>query len=161
LKLLRKDKKNYRTIDYVSRTSCIMVWDIFRVKRRKKRDGPEDDLQMAINSIERFAPKRHLREREMYYYNYGQIGRYLKPLLPLLIYISEKAGKEENEEIFVQDLFRKLKSFYDINDRLSIKEALQDNGLKIKLLEIFKIFYNDNTLTRAKIEDYLKAMEEE
>jgi len=138
-----------------------MVWDIFRVKRRKKRDGPEDDLQMAINSIERFAPKRYVQEREMYYYNYGQIGRYLKPLLPLLIYISGKAGKEENEEIFVQDLFRKLKSFYDINDRLSIKEALQDNGLKIKLLEIFKIFYNDNTLTRAKIEDYLKAMGEE
>jgi hypothetical protein len=138
-----------------------MVWDIFRVKRRKKRDGPEDDLQMAINSIERFAPKRYVQEREIYYYNYGQIGRYLKPLLPLLIYISEKAGKEENEEIFVQDLFRKLKSFYDINDRLSIKEALQDNGLKIKLLEIFKIFYNDNTLTRAKIEDYLKAMGEE
>jgi len=138
-----------------------MVWDIFRVKRRKKRDGPEDDLQMAINSIERFAPKRYVQEREMYYYNYGQIGRYLKPLLPLLIYISGKAGKEENEEIFVQDLFRKLKSFYDINDRLSIKEALQDNGLKIKSLEIFKIFYNDNTLTRAKIEDYLKAMGEE
>lgn len=148
-------------MDYVSRTSRIMVWDIFRVKRRKKRDGPEDDLQMAINSIERFAPKRYVQEREMYYYNYGQIGRYLKPLLPLLIYISEKAGKEENEEIFVQDLFRKLKSFYDINDRLSIKEALQDNGLKIKLLEIFKIFHNDNTLTRAKIEDYLKAMGEE
>ena len=138
-----------------------MVWDIFRVKRRKKRDGPEDDLQMAINSIERFAPKRYVQEREIYYYNYGQIGRYLKPLLPLLIYISEKAGKEENEEIFVQDLFRKLKSFYDINDRLSIKEALQDNGLKIKLFEIFKIFYNDNTPTRARIEDYLKAMGQE
>lgn len=138
-----------------------MVWDIFRVKRRKKRDGPEDDLQMAINSIERFAPKRYVQEREIYYYNYGQIGRYLKPLLPLLIYISEKAGKEENEEIFVQDLFRKLRSFYDINDRLSIKEALQDNGLKIKLFEIFKIFYNDNTPTRARIEDYLKAMGQE
>ncbi len=138
-----------------------MVWDIFRVKRRKKRDGPEDDLQMAINSIEKLAPKRYVQEREIYYYNYGQIGRYLKPLLPLLIYISEKAGKEENEEIFVQDLFRKLKSFYDINDRLSIKEALQDNGLKIKLFEIFKIFYNDNTPTRARIEDYLKAMGQE
>ncbi len=138
-----------------------MVWDIFRVKRRKKRDGPEDDLQMAINSIEKLAPKRHLQEREMYYYNYRQIKKYLKPLLPLLIYISKKPGKEENEEIFVQDLFRKLKSFYDVNDRLSIKEALQDNGFKIKLLEIFKIFYNDNIPTRAKIENYLKAMGED
>ena len=137
-----------------------MVWDIFRVKRRKKRDGAEDGLQMVINSIERFAPKRHLQEREMYYYNYRQIRSYLKPLLPLLIYISERARKEENEEIFVQGLLRKLKSFYDVNDRLSLEEALQDKSLKIKLLEIFKIFYHDNTLTMAKIEEYLKKMQE-
>lgn len=135
-----------------------MVWDIFGVKRRQKRDGPEDDLQIVINSIERFAPKRHLQEREMYYYNYRQIRRYLKPLLPLLIYISEKPGKEENEEIFVQGLFRKLKSFYDVQDRLSLEEALQDNSLKIKLLEVLKIFYDDKALTRAKIEEYLRNM---
>jgi len=136
-----------------------MLWDIFGVKRRQRRDGPEDDLQIAINSIERFAPRRHLQEREMYYYNYRQIRKYLKPLLPLLIYISEKPGKGENEEIFVQGLFRKLKSFYDVNDRLSLQEALQDNSLKIKLLEILKIFYDDSALTRAKIEEYLRTME--
>jgi len=138
-----------------------MVWGIFRVRRRKKRDGPEDDLQMVINSIERFAPKRYLQEREMYYYNYRQIRRYLKPLLPLLIYISEKPGKQENEEIFVQGLFGKLKSFYDVNDKLSLEEALQDNSLKIKLLEILGIFYDDKTLTKAKIEEYLRKMEED
>lgn len=137
-----------------------MVWGIFRVKKRQKREGPEDDLQMVINSIERFAPKRYLQQREMYYYNYRQIRRYLKPLLPLLIYISEKPGKQENEEIFVQGLFRKLKSFYDVNDKLSLEEALQDNSLKIKLLEILGIFYDDNTLTKAKIEEYLRKMEE-
>jgi len=135
-----------------------MVWDIFRVKRRKKSGGPEDDLQMVINTIERFAPKRHLQEREMYYYNYRQMRSYLKPLLPLLIYISERARKEDNEEIFVQGLLRKLKSFYDINDKLSIKEALEDKSLKIKLLEIFNIFYHDNTLTMAKIKEYLGKM---
>jgi len=76
----------------------------------------------------------------------------------LLTYISERARKEDNEEIFVQGLLRKLKSFYDINDKLSIKEALEDKSLKIKLLEIFNIFYHDNTLTRAKIEEYLGKM---
>jgi len=137
-----------------------MGWDIFRVRKKKKRDEPEDNLQIAINNIEKFAPKRYLQEREMYYYNYRQIKRYLKPLFPLLLYISERAGKEENEEIFVQGLLGKLKSFYDVNDKLSIKEAIKDNSLKIKLLEIFKIFYDDNTLTGAKIQGYLKKIGE-
>lgn len=137
-----------------------MGWDIFRVKKKKRIDGPDDDLQMAINSIERFAPKRHLQERELYYYNYRQIKRYLKPLLPLLIYISERNQKEEDEGVFVEGLFRKLKSFYDVNDKLSVKEAIEDYSLKIKLLEIFKIFYDDTTLTRARIEGYLEEIEQ-
>ncbi len=135
-----------------------MGWNIFRAK--KKRDEPDDDLQIVIKAIEKFASKKHLQEREMCYYNYRQMRKYLKPLLPLLIYISERAGKKENEEVFVQGLFRKLKNFYDVNDKLSIKEATEDNSLKIKLREIYKIFYDDNTLTRAKIEDYLKNIEE-
>lgn len=135
-----------------------MGWNIFRAK--KKRDEPDDDLQIVIKAIEKFAPKKHLQEREMCYYNYRQMRKYLKPLLPLLIYISERVGKKENEEVFIQGLFRNLKNFYDVNDKLSIKEATEDNSLKIKLLEIYKIFYDDNTLTRAKIEDYLKNIEE-
>jgi len=137
-----------------------MGWDIFRVKKRKKRDEPDDDLQIVIKAIEKFASKKHLREREMCYYHYRQIRKYLKPLLPLLIYISERVGKKENEEVFIQGIFIKLKDFYDVNDKLSMKEATQDHSLKIKLLEIYKIFYDDNTLTRAKIEDYLKNIEE-
>ena len=130
-----------------------MGWNIFRVK--KKRDEPDDDLQITIKAIEKFAPKRHLQEREMHYYHYRQNRKYLKSLFPLLIYISERAGKKENEEIFVQCLFKKLKDFYDISDKLSIKEALEDYSLKTKLLKLFKIFYDDNTLTRTKIEGYL------
>lgn len=136
-----------------------MGWNIFRAK--KKRDEPDDDLQIVIKAIEKFASKKYLHEREMCYYNYRQIRKYLKPLLPLLIYISERAGKKENEEVFIQGLFRKLKNFYDVNDKLSIKEATEDNSLKIKLREIYKIFFDDNTITRAKIEDYLKEMEED
>lgn len=135
-----------------------MGWNIFRVK--KKRDEPDDDLQIAIKAIEKFAPKKYLQEREMYYYNYRQIRKYLKPLLPLLIYISERPGKKEDEEVFVQGLFRKLKDFYDVNDKLSIKEAAEDNNLKIKLRETYKIFYDDTSLSGAKIEECLENIGE-
>ena len=116
-----------------------MGWDIFRVK--KKRDEPDDDIQIAIRAIEKFAPKKYLQEREMYYYHYRQMSKYLKPLLSLLIYISDRAEKKRNEEVFVQGLFIKLKDFYDVNDQLSMKGATQDYSLKIKLLKLLKIFY--------------------
>jgi len=135
-----------------------MGWNIYRVKT--KRDEPDNDLQIAIKAIEKLASKKYIQEREMYYYNYRQIKKYLKPLLPLLIYISERDDKEENEEIFVQGLFRKLKDFYDVNDKLSMKEAKEENSLKIKLSEIYKIFYDDKTLTSAKIEEYLENIGE-
>ena len=130
-----------------------MGWDIFRVK--KKQDGPDDDIQIAIKAIEKFAPKKYLQEREMYYYHYRQVGKYIKPLLALLIHVSETAKKMENEEVFVQGLFLKLKDFYDLNDQLSIKEAIQDYSLKIKLRKLLKIFYDDTSLTGTDIEGYL------
>lgn len=133
-----------------------MGWDIFRVK--KKRDEPDDDIQIAIKAIEKFAPKKYLQEREMYYYHYRQMSKYLKPLLSLLIYISDRAEKKRNEEIFVQGLFIKLKDFYDINDQLSIKEAMQDYGLKIKLHKLLIIFYDDTSSTGADIESYLAKL---
>ena len=131
-----------------------MGWDIFRVK--KKRDEPDDDIQIAIKAIEKFAPKKYLQEREMYYYHYRQMSKYLKPLLALLVYVSHTDKKRKNEEVFIQGLFSKLKDFYDVNDQLSIKEATQDYSLKIKLRKLLKIFYDDTSLTGADIEGYLK-----
>jgi len=133
-----------------------MGWDIFRVK--KKRNGPDDDIQIAIKAIEKFAPKKYLQEREMYYYHYRQMSKHLKPLLALLIYISDRAEKKENEEVFVQGLFIKLKDFYDINDQLSMKGAIQDYSLKIKLRKLLKIFYDDMSLTGADIEGFLTKL---
>jgi len=130
-----------------------MGWDIFRVKKR--RDEPEDDIQITIKAIEKFAPKKYLQEREMYYYHYRQMSKYIKPLLSLLIYISDRAEKKRNEEVFVQGIFIKLKDFYDVNDQLSMKEATQDYSLKIKLRKLLKIFYDDTSLTGADIEGYL------
>lgn len=133
-----------------------MRWDIFRVK--KKRDEPDDDIEIAIKAIEKFAPKKYMQEREMYYYHYKQMSKYLKPLLTLLIYISDRAEKKENEAVFVQGLFIKLKDFYDVNDKLSRKEAIQDYSLKIKLRKLLKIFYDDTSLTGADIEGYLTKL---
>jgi hypothetical protein len=79
-------------------------------------------------------------------------------LLALLIHVSDIAKKKENEEVFVQGLFIKLKDFYDVNDQLSIKEAIQDYSLKIKLRKLIKIFYDDTSLTGADIEGYLTKL---
>ena len=133
-----------------------MGWDIFRVK--KKRDESEDDIQLTIKAIEKFAPKKHLQEREMYYYHYRQMSKYLKPLLALLISVSDTDKKRKNEVAFIQDLFIKLKDFYDVNDQLSIKEATQDYSLKIKLRKLLKIFYDDTSLPGADIEGYLRKI---
>ncbi|HUU41453.1 MAG TPA: hypothetical protein VMW42_10980 [Desulfatiglandales bacterium] len=70
-----------------------------------------------------------------------------------------RVRKDENKEIFVQELFRKLKDFYDINNKLSLKEAINDYGLLIKLLQLFTIFYNDTKLARAETNSYLRNLE--
>jgi hypothetical protein len=136
-----------------------MGWNIFRLSAQRKGRGPDDDLQAVINRIEKFAPRSYLEQREMYYYHYRQINKYLKPLRALLVYISEQTAQRKDQEAFVQGLFGKLKDFYDINDTLSMKEAVGDYSLKVKLLGVLKIFYNDTTLTGAELEGYLKKME--
>ncbi|MBW2340295.1 MAG: hypothetical protein JRF50_08110 [Deltaproteobacteria bacterium] len=136
----------------------IMGWDISKAKRRRRSVEHDDDFHLPIESIERFAPKRFLEERKMYYYNYSQIPKYRKPLLSLLIQLSEKTGIDENEELSVQTLFRKLKDFYDVNDKISLKEAVKDYSLKIKLLQLHKIFYDDTILTGTKVEHYLTKL---
>jgi hypothetical protein len=135
-----------------------MGWDIFKPRARGRTVDPDDEFYLSIRNIETFAPKQHLEEREMYYYNYRQVAKYRKPLLSLLEQISERAGRGENVEVSVQTLFRKLKDFYDVNDKLSINEAIADYSLKVKLLKLFKMFYDDTTLTGTEVENYLKRL---
>jgi hypothetical protein len=137
-----------------------MGWDILRVWNQKRGHEPGDDLQVVINRIEKFAPKRYLQEREMHYYHYRQINRYLKPLLSLLVHISEVSEKGQEEETFIQGLFGRLKDFYDVNDILTMKEAVQDYSLKVKLLKLLKIFYNSSTLTGPELEGYLEKIKD-
>ena len=135
-----------------------MGWGFIKPRARRTTVDPDDEFYLSIRNIEKFAPRQHLEEREMYYYNYRQIAKYRKPLLSLLDQISEATERGENKERSVQTLFRKLKDFYDVNDKLSIKEAIGDYSLKVKLLKLFKMFYDDTTLTGAEVENYLKRM---
>lgn len=135
-----------------------MGWGFFKPRARRTTVDPDDEFYLSIRNIEKFAPRQHLEERQMYYYNYRQIAKYRKPLLSLLDQISEATERGENKERSVQTLFRKLKDFYDVNDKLSIKEAIGDYSLKVKLLKLFKMFYDDTTLTGAEVENYLKGM---
>jgi len=137
-----------------------MSWNIFRLRDRREGDEPDDELQAVINQIEKSAPREYLEERKMYYYHYRQINKYFKPLLALLAYILEQTGRQNDQEAFVQELFAKLKDFYDVRDTLSTKEATQDYSLKVKLLKLLKIFYNDTTLTGEELDGYLEKIED-
>jgi len=141
-----------------------MKWAIFRAT---KKTTPKDGIGIIIDKIEKFAPKMYLPEREMYYYHYRQLRQYVKPLVSLLTYISEGKIKNEDYDEFEENLFlklknfydvndKKLKNFYDVNDKLSIEEALNDNGLTRKYVELFKIFYNDGSKTISNILECFK-----
>jgi hypothetical protein len=130
-----------------------MKWAIFRAA---KKTTPKDGIDIIIDEIEKFAPKMYLLEREMYYYHYRQLRPYVKPLVSLLTYISEGKIKNEDYDEFEENLFLKLKNFYDVNDKLSIEEALNDNGLTRKYMELFKIFYNDGSKTISNILECFK-----
>jgi len=131
-----------------------VAWDIFGTRRKTK--VPPDDFHLVIERIEKLAPKGFRDERLMYYYNYRQMPRYRKPLLSLLRHISGRPLKAEDEELFFQELFRKLKDFYDVRDKLSVDEAVKDYSIKMKLLQIYKIFYDDTSLAGPKINECLE-----
>ena len=133
-----------------------MGWDILGSRRKTKE--PPDDFHPVIERIEKLAPKGFHDERLMYYYNYRQMPTYRKPLLSLLTHISGRTWKEEDEELFFHVLFRKLKDFYDVRDKLSVQEAVKDYTIKMKLLQIYKIFYDDTSLAGPKINEYLEKV---
>jgi len=127
---------------------------IFGPKRKIKE--PPDDFRPIIEHIEKRAPRGFRDERFMYYYSYRQMPAYRKPLLSLLTHISERTLKEEDEELFFQKLFGKLKDFYDVKDKLSVHEAVKDYSIKMKLLQIYKIFYDDSSVAGPKINECLE-----
>ena len=109
-----------------------MIWDIFLNRKRVIRSKEKDEFDLAIDLIEKFAPKKNLSERECFYYNYRIMAPYRKPLLALLETISRRKQLEHEAADFAGSLFLKLKDFYDPKDRLSMAEAIEDKGLKKK-----------------------------
>jgi hypothetical protein len=136
----------------------VVVRHIFETRSRGKTKGPPDDFHPVIERLEKRAPKGFRDERFMYYYNYRQMPLYRKPLLSLLTHISARYRKAGDEELFLQELFRKLKDFYDVRDKLSVHEAVKDYSIKMKLLQIYKIFYDDTSLAGPKINECLEKI---
>jgi hypothetical protein len=118
-----------------------VIWDIFLNRNRVRRNKEKDEIDLAIDIIEKFAPKQYRSERDSFYYNYRIMARYWNPLLSLLETISRRQQIECDPDEFAGDLFLKLKDFYDPKDRLSNAEAIEDAGLKKKFREIFLFFY--------------------
>ena len=111
---------------------------------RKKRSpvGSSDlRLDLLIKRIEKFAPRRYRAEREMYYYNYRILGHYVEPLIALLERVSEVKRLRDEEAVLSREIFFRLKDFYDLKDRLSLEEALQDYNLYRRYVDLFMFFY--------------------
>ena len=128
-------------------------------QRRRKRGKPKDDIDRVIQNIERFAPREYGEERDAFYYNYKMIWPYTQPLSALLHEISHKERLMRDPASFTEELFLKLKQFYDPKDRLTLSEAKTDTGLRRKFRELFLFFYDMKDASVQKMEEYLKEME--
>jgi hypothetical protein len=136
-----------------------MKWDVFSGTRREKRDKRLKEIKDLSKRIERFAPPRYRKERTAKYYNYHTIGEYTRPLLELLRALSKPKRLREDERGTVRDVFIYLKAFYDIRDRLSINEALEDVRLLRKLENILVIFYGRPDLKKDVLIEHLRGLE--
>ena len=134
-----------------------MKWDIFSHRRRDRTGKSDDNIDKVIKVIEKFAPRKYRSERSLFYYNYKIMGQYRKPLLNLLETISQKNRFDNEKDLFIRELFLKLKDFYDQKDKLSLAEAMEDNELMKKYREIFLFFY-DKKETAQDIEEWLTVV---
>ena len=128
-----------------------MKWDRFTSRKRGRANKDKDDFDRAIEVIEKFAPKKYLSKREAFFYNYRSMGSYKKSLLLLLKTIAENDRFEADQVSLAGDLFKQLKDFYDLKDRLSPEEAIKDLGLIRKYRELFLYFYNKKDLSTEEV----------
>lgn len=124
-----------------------MGLETFFGKRRPPRLKYDDELDPLIDVIEKFAPRDRREDREMYYYNYRLMGQYFKPLLALMETVSQRSRLKEDRDVFLWDLFLRVKAFYDIKDRLSMEAALGDRGLQKRYQDLFTFFYGRKDLS--------------
>lgn len=133
-----------------------MKWDIFSGRRGEKKSAELDQMSEQIKRIEKFAPRKYKSERASFYYNYQLMDAYFRPLSALLAVLSQKQRLHSDEEGMVSDLFLKLKDFYDVGQRLSVAEAIQDKNLQRRFVQLFLIFYDQKDV--AKLKTYLEKL---
>jgi len=110
-------------------------------------------IEEEARKVERFAPRRYEKERRVHYYNYKLLDEYLTPLHDLLSTISEsrELAKRGNLAPLLQNLFHRMKNFYDPRQRLTPEEAVQSKGLRRKLRRLLLIFFNMEEVTDSNI----------
>jgi len=119
-----------------------MNWNIFSpVKRAQKPGKAKDAFDEFINVIEIFAPREHLSNREVFYYNYKMMTSYRRSLLALLETLSRKNDLKTDPDKHARTLFLQLKDFYDQKNTLSLSEALADKNLMRRFRDLFIFFY--------------------
>lgn len=118
-----------------------MVWDALFKRRSRRKEKPKDEMDRVVIAIEKFAPREHLSQREVFFYNYKITAPYPKPLIALLQTVSQRERLTDDPPEFCGDIFLKLKDFYDPRGRLSLQEAEKDIGLKKKFKDVFLFFY--------------------
>jgi len=128
------------------------------IKRTRKRAKDKDSFDRLIDDIERFAPGDCLSQREVYYYNYKMMDAYKRPLLELLETAAERDRFRTDPDIHARQLFLKLKAFYDVKDRLSIKEAMEDVALIRRFRDLLIYFYDRRDVSGDDIRDWLKNL---
>jgi hypothetical protein len=125
-------------------------WDIFAGRKRERKGVKLDQISEQIKRIEKFAPRKYKSERASFYYNYQLMDAYVKPLSALLALLSQKKRLHNDEEGMISELFLKLKDFYDVRQRLSVAEAIQDKNLHRRFVQLFLIFYDRKDVTKVK-----------
>ncbi|MFO7987840.1 MAG: hypothetical protein R6U38_18415 [Desulfatiglandaceae bacterium] len=134
--------------------------DIFSpVKKIKKRGKPKDEFDSLTARIDKFAPREHQGDREVYYYNYRMMAQYRGPLLALLETVAQTSRHKADPDAHARELFVKLKAFYDIKDRLCMAEAVEDINLKRRFRDLFRLFYGQKNIDGETLRDWLTKIE--
>lgn len=135
-----------------------MKWEVFSGLNREIRDKRLEEIRGLSKRIERFAPPRYRKERFSRYYNYQMIEAYVGPLLELLRVVSKPKQLREDEQGTTRLLFLRLKDFYDVRDRLSLEESLEDERLLKQMAQLLVFFYGRPDLRGETLREHLSGL---
>ncbi|MGD8387695.1 MAG: hypothetical protein PVG49_11180 [Desulfobacteraceae bacterium] len=136
----------------------IVKWEVFSGLKREIRDKRLEEIRKLTKRIEKFAPPRYRKDRFSRYYNYQMMEAYVGPLLELLRVLSEPKQLREDEQGATRLVFLRLKNFYDVRDRLSLEEALEDERLLRKTTQLLVFFYGRPDLRGEVLSEHLNGL---